>query len=309
MTEPVLQVAVPVPVRHLFDYLPPRPGWTSSVRPGMRVRVPFGRTSAIGVVVGVARASTVDARRLKRVRDFIDAEPLLDAATLKLLFWSSGYFQHPVGEVVVGTLPRLLRLGRAPRAERSLRYAATAAGASAFAEGIGGAPVQARLLGLVLDAGSVPEAALATEHRNWRRPLRALIEKGWVEVVPDLPRPVDWPHPDDRSDSPSPSDGADSPHPAARLDSPDPTDGSDSPHPVHPLDSPPPTDGSDPPHPAARPDSPDPAAHPDRPVLNAEQRRAVAAVEAHLGAFSPFVLEGVTGSGKTEVYLRLIETV
>jgi len=272
VTEPVLQVAVPVPVRHLFDYLPPRPGWTPPVRPGMRVRVPFGRTSVIGVVVDVARASTVDARRLKRVRDVIDAEPLLDAATLKLLLWSSGYFQHPVGEVVVGTLPRLLRLGRAPRAERSLRYAATDAGACAFAEGIGGAPVQARLLGLVLGARSVPEAAFAAEHRDWRRPLRALVEKGWVEVVPDLPRPVTRPHPSDRPGSPSPSDGTDSPYPAARLD------------------------------------SPDPAAHPDRPDLNTEQRRAVASVEAGLGAFSPFVLEGVTGSGKTEVYLRLIET-
>ena len=189
VTEPVLQVAVPVPVRHLFDYLPPRPGWTPPVRSGVRVRVPFGRTSTIGVVVGVARASTVDARRLKRVRDVIDAEPLLDAATLKLLLWSSGYFQHPVGEVVVGTLPRLLRLGRAPKAERSLRYAATAAGASAFAEGIGGAPVQARLLDLMLDAGSVSEAELAAAHRDWRRPLRALIAKGWVEVAPDQARP------------------------------------------------------------------------------------------------------------------------
>ena len=240
VTEPVLQVAVPVPIRHPFDYLPPRPGWTPSVLPGMRVRVPFGRTSAIGVVVGIAPASTLDARRLKRVRDVIDAEPLLDPAMLKLLAWASGYFQHPVGEVVVGTLPRLLRLGRAPRTGQSMRYAASPAGAQAFAEGFGGAPVQTRLLGLMLAAGSFSEAELAAEHRDWRRPLRALIAKGWVEPVPDVP---------------------------------------------------------------CR------AVQTDRPVPNAEQQRAVEAVEARLEEFSPFVLEGVTGSGKTEVYLRLIEKV
>ena len=240
VTEPVLQVAVPVPIRHPFDYLPPRPGWTPSVLPGMRVRVPFGRTSAIGVVVGIAPASTLDARRLKRVREVIDAQPLLDPAMLKLLAWASGYFQHPVGEVVVGTLPRLLRLGRAPRTGQSMRYAASPAGAQAFAEGFGGAPVQTRLLGLMLAAGSVSEAALAAQHRDWRRPLRALIAKGWVEPVPDGP---------------------------------------------------------------CR------AVQTDRPVPNAEQQRAVEAVEARLEEFSPFVLEGVTGSGKTEVYLRLIEKV
>ena len=241
VTEPVLQVAVPVPVRHRFDYLPPRPGWTPPVRPGVRVRVPFGRTSAIGVVVGVASTSAVYATRLKRVHDVIDAEPLLDSATLKLLVWASGYFQHPIGEVVAGTLPRLLRLGRTPKAERSMRYAASAAGARAFAEGgVSGAPVQARLLGLMLANGSVSEAALAAEHRDWRRPLRALIAKGWVE-------PTD-----------------DSMYRVSRS---------------------------------------------DRPVLNVDQQRAVDALQAHLREFSPFVLEGVTGSGKTEVYLRAIEEV
>lgn len=289
-TEPVLQVALPVPIRHPFDYLPPRPGWTPSVEPGMRVRVPFGRKTAIGVVIGIAPASAVDGRRLKRVREVLDAEPLLDAATLKLLLWSGGYFQHPVGEVVVGTLPRLLRLGRAPKAERSMRYAATTAGAQAFAEGIRGAPVQARLLGLMLDAGSVPEAAFAGEHRDWRRPLRALTGKGWVEAVLDVP------HSADRADPPHPAD----PPPADdRSDSPHPADCADRPHPADPAGTP---------HPPDRLDPPDPPTHSHRPVLNAEQSRAVEQVEARLGEFSPFVLDGVTGSGKTEVYLRLIET-
>ena len=276
VTEPVLRVALPVPIRHPFDYLPPRPGWTPPVRPGMRVRVPFGRTSAIGVVVDIAPASTVDAPRLKRVRDVIDAEPLLDPATLKLLAWASGYFQHPVGEVVVGTLPRLLRLGRAPKAERSMRYAASSAGARAFAEGIGGAPVQTRLLRLMLDAGSVSEAELAAEHRDWRRPLRALIAKDWVEPVSEV---LDRPDSPDRSGHPDRSSHSDGPN---RSDCPD--------------------------HPD-RSDHFDRSERLDRPTLNAEQRRAVEAVEADLEEFSPFVLEGVTGSGKTEVYLRLIEKI
>ena len=209
------------------------------MRPGVRVQVPFGRTTVIGVVVGVAPTSAVDAARLKRVRAVIDAEPLLDPAMLKLLVWAGGYFQHPIGEVVTGTLPRLLRLGHAPETGRSVRYAATAAGTRAFAEGIARAPVQARLLGLMLAAGSVPETALAAEHRDWRRPLRALVAKGLAEVREDPPR----------------AGGA------------------------------------------------------GRPELNADQRRAVVALREALGTFRPFVLEGVTGSGKTEVYLRVIETV
>jgi len=41
-------------------------------------------------------------------------------------------------------------------------------------------------------------------------------------------------------------------------------------------------------------------------TLNAEQRKAVDAIAAELNRFQPTLLEGVTGSGKTEVYLQLI---
>jgi len=41
--------------------------------------------------------------------------------------------------------------------------------------------------------------------------------------------------------------------------------------------------------------------------LTDEQRDAVDAIAAGLGSYSPWLLEGITGSGKTEVYFRLIE--
>ena len=43
------------------------------------------------------------------------------------------------------------------------------------------------------------------------------------------------------------------------------------------------------------------------PTLTAEQEAALAILSEGAGRFQPFLLAGVTGSGKTEVYLRLVQ--
>jgi primosomal protein N' (replication factor Y) len=101
-------VALPVPLYGLFDYAVP--DGSPVPEPGCRVQVPFRRQSLIGVVVGPGSADApVSVRALERV---IDATPLLETQTLRLLVWAAHYYHHPLGEVVATALPTLLRQGR-----------------------------------------------------------------------------------------------------------------------------------------------------------------------------------------------------
>lgn len=52
-----------------------------------------------------------------------------------------------------------------------------------------------------------------------------------------------------------------------------------------------------------------PKAHAAEPALNQEQTQALDAMLANAGSFNPWLLHGITGSGKTEVYIRLLQSV
>ncbi|MEE8427312.1 MAG: primosomal protein N' [Woeseiaceae bacterium] len=241
-TEPILKIAVNVPLSRQFDYLPPV--GVPAPEPGCRVLVPFGRQRQIGLVLAHTDHSTLSRTKIRRVLSVLDEVPLLSDADLWLISLTSDYYHHPVGEVVAAALPALLRQGKAlhPLSEHvAIADSAESVDIDALAKR---APRQAELLEQLRDAGGggMDVGSLSEYMPNWRRAARTLFGKGLI----------------------------------TRYSAP-----------------------------ADPPESPVLAAAQAGPELNDDQRAALATIRAGRG-FAAYLLDGVTGSGKTEVYLHLI---
>ena len=128
--EDALRVALPVPIRRLFDYRS-TPG-TDDVVPGCRVLVPIRRRTVVGIVC-VPRARTdLSAPRLKSVSRVLDQEAVFPKPLFELLLWAAEYYQHPVGEILHAALPAVLRRGGPLRPATSRHWRITAQGINAL---------------------------------------------------------------------------------------------------------------------------------------------------------------------------------
>ena len=97
-----VKVAVPVPARKLFTYLVPAQ-LREEIEPGKRVEVPFGSRILTGLVL--EPSSEKVERRLKYVRRCLDYKPVLSPSLLKLGQWISRYYLSPPGETFKAMLP------------------------------------------------------------------------------------------------------------------------------------------------------------------------------------------------------------
>jgi primosomal protein N' (replication factor Y) len=78
------------------------------LRPGVRVLVPLGARRAVGIVTELAAASSHP--RLKKVIAALDAQPLLDASLMQLCRWLADYYLCSFGEAVSTALPGSVRI-------------------------------------------------------------------------------------------------------------------------------------------------------------------------------------------------------
>jgi primosomal protein N' (replication factor Y) (superfamily II helicase) len=102
------EVALPLPLDRTFTYSVSE---DEQVSRGARVIVPFRREKLIGVVTatGVPAPTDFEARPLDAV---LDAEPLLSAHLFALAEWIAGYYLAPLGEVLRTMLPLMAEVRR-----------------------------------------------------------------------------------------------------------------------------------------------------------------------------------------------------
>ena len=237
-----LKVAVPTPLRRVFDYL--AVVGTQAPVAGTRIRVPFGQRQVIGILLEITDGSTLPAKQLKPALEYLDSEPLFSAELFQALMWASDYYQHPVGDTFATALPKLIRTGSPIKQPGEMRYRARPPEQGLESQ-LTRAPRQRELIETLMRRGPLSMVEILQAGFD-RALLRQLEEKGLTETSLA-----------DRSEEKPCLDAMVS-------------------------------------------------ASPVRP--NPEQVRALTAIEPELG-FQCSLLDGVTGSGKTEVYMQVMTKV
>ncbi len=304
-------VALPIPVDRLFTYEIPLP-LRHDARSGSRVVVPFGARKLTGVVL--CTHDEAPDQHIREVISLIDPEPVLDNELLQLGNWIAEYYCAPIGEVLKGMLPLIGEM------RRSTQYCLTAKGRDVARELVVRPESDPALHVLrLLEVRPRSATYLAANIQGARPALQALIKRGWVGAEEKY---------NERDPSRAPAERLQAeflrrPSPETKLKKNEREllaflELHPGPHNVAQLG-----EKLNKASEAARAlgrrelikleaeDLRLPTGY-ERPVpiLNPHQERAFGAIHAALieKRFQALLLQGVTGSGKTEVYLRSIET-
>ena len=108
MNEKLCNVALAVPLRTTFTYkVPDR--LAAEIEPGSRVVVPFRKKSLVGVMTEWVEQAPAETK-LREVQKCLDVVPALTPRLLELGQWIASYYVAPIGEVYRAMLPPLTEL-------------------------------------------------------------------------------------------------------------------------------------------------------------------------------------------------------
>lgn len=102
-------IILPVPLPRLFTYQIPEE-WTKEVEPGMRVVVPFGNKKYYSGVVYSLHDQKPEAYETKEIISILDKQAVVNITQLNFWKWIADYYMCTLGEVYKAALPSGLKL-------------------------------------------------------------------------------------------------------------------------------------------------------------------------------------------------------
>ena len=141
----------------------------ASVRLGQLVWVPFGKRYLQGIVVGFDHHSPVEQTR--PLGQIVDLDPVLSPVHIDLARWISEYYLTPIHQVVLAMLPP----GVTQQVDVVVEEAPHAAPGNMT-------EAQARVLGVIRAGGllTLQQVARRAKHRGYRAVVDQLVHHGWV---------------------------------------------------------------------------------------------------------------------------------
>ena len=102
-------VILPLPIEARFTYRVPQ-ALNGKIAFGMRVIVPFGNNKLYAAVVEKIHENAPKQFSVKYILDLIDERPVVSEAQYRLWQWMADYYMCTIGEVMAAALPSALRL-------------------------------------------------------------------------------------------------------------------------------------------------------------------------------------------------------
>jgi len=156
-------VAVTLPVEETYLYLVPQ-DLESEARVGSRVEVPFGKRKVTGYILD--QGAPVKEKEIKEITQVLDPEPLFPPSLVPFFQWVSEYYLYPLGRLIQSALPGGLNV-------HAYRTATLTAKGQEALKWLRGASEEKKLLMWVRDhPGKKPPSPLDR--------LLAFEKKGWL---------------------------------------------------------------------------------------------------------------------------------
>ncbi|MCF8114147.1 MAG: primosomal protein N', partial [Desulfotignum sp.] len=171
---PYMDVAVTLPVNKSFVYAVPD-FLADTCMPGMRVLVPFGRRRVTGYIL--AGKSDSGGYTARKILDVLDDHPLFPENEIVFFKWVAQYYIHPLGETIKTALPAGLDR------QDVAHVFATENGSMALEKGTL-TPTQARIISLAAKKQGISKKQLfkTIDTPSMHSLVRKMETCGWISV-------------------------------------------------------------------------------------------------------------------------------